>query len=101
MPDLVRLAPYIDVEVVRARMVNAVKRALKSHDYMLDSYKEQYEEFIAGDRHVIPLAYQLDTKLLKILERIAGDRHDRRFQHAYREFVRYFFYTDAQLGINL
>jgi len=101
MAALIRLAPYADVGVVRKRMVNAVKRVLKTHYYMNDTYKEQYQEFIDGDRHVIPISYDLDTKLLKILERIADRHHDRRFHDAYREFLKYFFYTDAQLGINI
>lgn len=99
MPLISRLAPYVDVEVVHKRMINAVKRVLVKHDYMNEGYKDRYNAFVAGENHVIPLAYNLDTKLLKILERIAGDRRDRRFHDAYREFVKYFFYTDAQLGI--
>ena len=99
MALIFRLAPYVDVEVVHKRMISAVKRVLKKHDYMNEGYKVRYNQFVEGEIHVIPLAYQLDTKLLKILERIAGDRRDRRFHDAYREFVKYFFYTDSQLGI--
>lgn len=101
MAIISRLAPYVDVEVVHKRMISAVKRALKKHDYMSENYKVPYNQFIVNDIHVIPLAYDLDTKLLQILERIAGERRDRRFHDAYREFIKYFFYTDAQLGINL
>ena len=99
MHNLIRLAPWADIEVVRKRMVNAVKRMLKTHYYMNDSYKESYQEFIDGNGHVIPLAYDLDTKLLKILERIADGRHDRRFHDAFNEFLKYFFYTDSQLRL--
>ena len=99
MPAILRLAPYVDVAVVRKRMENAVKRVLKNNTFMNDEYRTQLEEFVAGDSHVIPRAYQLDNKLLRILERIAGDRRDRRFHEAYREFLNYFFYSDARLGI--
>ncbi len=99
MPAILRLAPYVDVAVVRQRMENAVKRLLKNNTHMNDEYRTQYEAFLAGDSHVIPMAFQLDTKLLKILERIAGNRLDRRFHEAFREFIKYFFYSDARLGI--
>lgn len=95
MPELLRNAPYLDLEELRAEMVGHAQRILDQRDIFSDRHMRQLESFVSGDGHTLPSRFGLTDRLYSIVRRMQRQhRPDSTLDEAYHACVRYFFHVD-------
>jgi hypothetical protein len=97
MKDLLRVAPWADLDEIREKLIVSVNEYLSLYPRMKNT-KDVVDSYIAGERPTIPNIDQLKYRLDQILsEQYYPKYNDRSWGSAYAEIIRYFFFEDYWL----
>lgn len=99
MPDLLRVAPYIDIEELRKKMEDHAQSALDGCS-PTSIHRPALQEFMSGEGHVLPFRFGLtDSLYLAMHQMMVQNLPEGMLPHAFTLYKPYFFQSDVTLGI--
>jgi len=99
MPQLLRIAPYIDFEDFRKEMTEYAAVALAAYDATVSNGRRlKISEFISGQGHTLPDAYNFTSRMNEYLWNVkAMHEPEPMYDDASGAFYYYFFVPDRGL----
>lgn len=99
MPQILKAAPYIDLEDFRREMTEYATVTLAAYDATVSNGRRlTISEFISGQGHILPDHYNFSSKMHDYLwDKNGRHQPDRMYDESSREFHLYFFTPDARL----
>ena len=96
MPNILRLAPYLDLEQAREELAEYAKGTLISRSPMPEGRRDLIESFISGEGHILPTSYGFTDRLYSIIRKMNLEHQpDLALDATYNACVRYFFHPDG------